>query len=172
MNKIWIYLKLIENKNWHVVPSWWSIIEPKSNQSNIFEWYTLEEIKKNIIVISGSKWNGAVRGRNLSRLFPTCRWLFLTCHLPSWVPQMPLTELFHLLPSTSHRGTPTVRAKWKTAKECLQFRSLLALRLTVWTQIRALIRKMTMFPAMKTNIFQLITWKHSCVIVPQKDFSL
>ena len=26
-----------------------------------------------------------------------------------------LTAVFHLLPSTSHRGTPTVRAKWKTA---------------------------------------------------------
>ena len=29
-NKIWVYLKLIENKNLHVVPSWWSIIEPKT----------------------------------------------------------------------------------------------------------------------------------------------
>ena len=51
LNEIWIYIKLIRNKNWHVVPSWWSIIQPQNNQSNIFEWYTLDEIKKSIIVV-------------------------------------------------------------------------------------------------------------------------
>ena len=105
LNEIWIYLTLIEN-NWHVVPIR-SLIERKNNQLNIFEWYP------HIVVISGSKWNGALRGWNQSRLFPTCHWLFPTCHISSWVPQMPLTALFHLLPPTSHRGTPTVRAKWK-----------------------------------------------------------
>ena len=40
------------------------------------------------------------------RLFPTCHWFFPTCHLPPWIPQMPLTT-FHLLPLTSHPGTPT-----------------------------------------------------------------
>ena len=74
----------------------------KNNHSNIFEWHSLEEIEK--------------KKKHLRqiRLFPTCHWLFPTCHLSPWVPQMPLTALFHLLPSTTHRGTPTVRAKWKT----------------------------------------------------------
>ena len=113
LNEIWIYLKLIENENWHVVPSWWSIIAPKNNQSNIFEWYPLVEIEKNIVVISGSKWNGAVSGRNQSRLFPTCHWWFPTCNLSSWVSQMPLTAPFHLLPSTSHRGLPQLEPNGK-----------------------------------------------------------
>ena len=34
---------------------------------------------------------------------------------------------------------------------------------TGWTQIRALISKMTMFPAMKTNTFHLITWERTPV---------
>ena len=34
---------------------------------------------------------------------------------------------------------------------------------TGWTQIRALISKMTMLPAMKTNIFHLITWERTPV---------
>ena len=72
-----------------------------------------------IVVISGSKWNCAVRGRNQARLFPTCHWLFPTCHIFSWVPQMPLTALFHLLAFTSHRGTLTVRPKWRTVNVCI-----------------------------------------------------
>ena len=82
-DKIWIYLKLTENKNWHVVPSKWSIIEQKYNQSNIFVWYPLEEIGKNIVVIFGSIWNSAVRGHNQAWSFPACHWLFPTCHLSS-----------------------------------------------------------------------------------------
>ena len=85
---------------------WWSIIEQKNNQSNISEWYPLKKIRKTI----------SFRSWNQSRLFPTCHWLFPTCHLSSCVTQMPLTALFHLLPSTSHRGTPTVGAIWKTAQ--------------------------------------------------------
>ena len=46
MNKIWIYIKFIESKNWHALASWWRITEPKSTQSNIFEWYPLTEIEK------------------------------------------------------------------------------------------------------------------------------
>ena len=30
LNEIWIHLKFIQNKNWHVVPSWCSIIEPQN----------------------------------------------------------------------------------------------------------------------------------------------
>ena len=43
------YIKLVENTNLHVVPSWWPIAD--NNQSNIFEWYPLEEITKNIGII-------------------------------------------------------------------------------------------------------------------------
>ena len=53
-------------------------------------------------------WGSWEKHRRHSRLFPTC-------HLYLWVPQIPLTALFHLFPSTSHLGTPTVRAQWKTA---------------------------------------------------------
>ena len=35
-------------------------------------------------------------------------------HLSPRFPQLPLIALFHLQPSTSHRGTPTIRVKWKT----------------------------------------------------------
>ena len=83
LNKIWIYVKLIENKNWHVAPSWWSIIKPKK-QSVKYIWVisTRGIWKKNIVVISGNKRNSAARCRNQSRSFPTCNWLFPTSPPP------------------------------------------------------------------------------------------
>ena len=96
--------KLIENKSWHVVPSWWSIIEPKiisQIYSSDIHW---GKSRKTCTVVMSS--------------YP------VVPYFPLIVPYLsPLTELptdafnwtFYLLPSTSRQVTPTVRAKWKTA---------------------------------------------------------
>ena len=117
LNKIWIYVKLFENKNWHVAPSWWSIIKPKK-QSVKYIWVisTRGNWKKNIVVISGNKRNSAPRCRNQSRSFPTCNWLFPTSHPSSWARQMLLPKLFHLLPPTPTGGLPQFEPNGKPPK--------------------------------------------------------
>ena len=49
LNKIWLYLKLIENWNWRVVPSWLSIIEPKTTRQIYFSDIHRRKPRKKIL---------------------------------------------------------------------------------------------------------------------------
>ena len=99
LQESWINMNIpktnCEYKQWHFVPSLWSMIE-------------LNAISQ--IYLSDSLWRKLRKHVQMPRrqiwLFITCQWLFPTSHLSPRFPQLPLTVLFHLLlylpPRDSH----------------------------------------------------------------------
>ena len=89
LNEIWIYLKL-KIKKWHVVPSWWSIIEAKTTNeidSSDIHWgkfrKTSWKMYSGDVVISGCS---LLTGCSLPATYPRgshrCLWLHCSICFP------------------------------------------------------------------------------------------